>query len=160
MAGASLRARNTTVKSILKVRGLGKQYRIGRRRVSRTFREAAMDSGTAPLPFSRSLLRRPPGDAITGERPDTIWALRDLSLDAGEGEVLGVIGRNGGGKSTLLKVMSRITEPTTGRVDLHGRVGSLLEVGTGFHPELTGRENIFLSGAILGMRRHEIRRKL
>src|SRR5258708_2761057 len=119
-----------------------------------------MDSVTAPLRYSRSLLRRTAADdASGGEKRDTIWALRDLSLDVREGEVLGVIGRNGGGKSTLLKVMSRITEPTTGRVDLYGRVGSLLEVGTGFHPELTGRENIFLSGAILGMRRNEIERK-
>lgn len=144
---------------IIKVRGLGKQYRIGRRRVVRTFREAAMDSVSAPLRYSRSLLRQRAGDTGNGERRDTIWALKDLNLDVGEGEVLGVIGRNGSGKSTLLKVMSRITEPTTGRVDLYGRVGSLLEVGTGFHPELTGRENVFLSGAILGMRRNEIERK-
>ena len=144
---------------IIKVRGLGKQYRIGRQRVSRTLREAAMESVTAPFRYSRSLLRQTAGDANTGEKRDTIWALRDLSLDVEHGEVLGVIGRNGGGKSTMLKVMSRITEPTTGQVDLYGRVGSLLEVGTGFHPELTGRENIFLSGAILGMRRNEIERK-
>jgi homopolymeric O-antigen transport system ATP-binding protein len=147
------------VNPIVKVRGLGKQYRIGRRRVVRTFREVAMDSVTAPLRYSRSLLRQRSDHASNGEKPDVIWALRDLSLDVGEGEVLGIIGRNGGGKSTLLKVMSRITEPTMGRVDLYGRVGSLLEVGTGFHPELTGRENIFLSGAILGMRRNEIERK-
>jgi lipopolysaccharide transport system ATP-binding protein len=118
-----------------------------------------MDSFAKPLRYSRSLLKRTSDHANIDGKRDMIWALRDLSLDVGEGEVLGVIGRNGGGKSTLLKVMSRITEPTTGRVELYGRVGSLLEVGTGFHPELTGRENIFLSGAILGMRRNEIERK-
>ena len=147
------------MKPIIKIRGLGKQYRIGARWVSRTLREAVTDSVARPLRYSRSLLRPNAERAHNNGKRDTIWALRDVSWDVGEGQVLGVIGRNGGGKSTLLKVLSRITEPTTGRIELYGRVGSLLEVGTGFHPELTGRENVFLSGAILGMRRNEIERK-
>jgi lipopolysaccharide transport system ATP-binding protein len=129
----------------IEVHGLGKSYQIDHSstRVP-TFRDAVIDR-----------LRHPFGRA----KPETFWALRDIDLQISAGDVVGIIGRNGAGKSTLLKVLSRITEPTTGRVDLYGRVGSLLEVGTGFHPELTGRENIFLNGAILGMRRAEIRRQ-
>ena len=132
------------MKPIVKVEGLSKRYEIGSREAAyRTFRESLME-------LFRPQRRAP---------QDSIWALRDLRFEAMPGDVIGVIGRNGAGKSTLLKILSRITEPTEGRVDLYGRVGSLLEVGTGFHQELTGRENIFLNGAILGMRRAEISRK-
>lgn len=136
---------------IVKVESLGKQYRIGSRDPYGTLRESIVDAVRAPI---RRLARR-------NGRPanETIWALRDINLNVQLGEVLGVIGRNGAGKSTLLKILSRVTEPTEGRIQLYGRVGSLLEVGTGFHPELTGRENIFLNGAILGMRKAEIHRK-
>ncbi|MFL6334918.1 MAG: ABC transporter ATP-binding protein [Pyrinomonadaceae bacterium] len=136
--------------AIIKVEGVGKQYRVGKRSVRYdSLREAV--AGTLRAPF-----RRGRGGA---DADDTFWALKEVSFEVRQGEVLGIVGRNGAGKSTLLKVLSRITEPTEGRVALYARVASLLEVGTGFHPELTGRENIFLNGAILGMKRAEIRRK-
>jgi len=136
--------------TIVRIEDLSKQYCIGARENGYdTLRESLVHSFKAP--FKR--LRR------DKSKPQTIWALKDVTFNVGEGEVVGVIGRNGAGKSTLLKVLSRITEPTSGRVELYGRVASLLEVGTGFHPELTGRENIYLNGAILGMRKTEIDRK-
>lgn len=129
----------------LAVRELGKEYRIAGRKNAgyQTLREALT-----------GLVRRPIA-ALAKKNESTFWALRDASFEVENGETVGVIGRNGAGKSTLLKLLSRITEPSKGYADIHGRVGSLLEVGTGFHPELSGRENIFLNGAILGMRKHE-----
>jgi lipopolysaccharide transport system ATP-binding protein len=126
--------------------GLGKKYRRG----------LAVDPG---LRHALERFVRSPLAVFRREKEETFWALKDVSLEVKEGEVLGLIGRNGAGKTTLLKILSRITKPTTGWAEIHGRVGSLLEVGTGFHPELTGRENTFLSGAILGMPKSEITRK-
>jgi lipopolysaccharide transport system ATP-binding protein len=140
------------MKPIIRVENVGKLYRIGNREAGYgTLRESIVEAVRAP--FER--LRRRNGK----RNYETLWALKDLSFEVAPGEVVGFIGRNGAGKSTLLKVLSRITEPTTGRAELFGRVASLLEVGTGFHPELTGRENIYLNGAILGMRKAEIIRK-
>jgi lipopolysaccharide transport system ATP-binding protein len=139
----------------IRVEGLSKRYELGAQQASyRTLRDAL--AGAALGPF-RTLRRLVGGGKHQADR--AMWALRDINFEVSPGAVLGVIGRNGAGKSTLLKILSRITEPTEGQAEIHGRVGSLLEVGTGFHPELSGRENIFLNGAILGMRRADILRK-
>ena len=134
----------------IRVENLSKQYRIGAPQARyKTLRESLVDMASAPVHRLRRLGQPSPEN-------ETIWAMKDVSFDVKKGEVVGIIGRNGSGKTTLLKILSRITEPTEGYAEIKGRVGSLLEVGTGFHPELTGRENIYLNGAILGMKRAEI----
>jgi homopolymeric O-antigen transport system ATP-binding protein len=132
--------------AIIRAEGLGKRYRRG-------------ISWSPGLRHAMDRFMKSPLSTLRRKKHETFWALKDVSLEVKEGEVLGLIGRNGAGKTTLLKILSRITKPTTGWAEIHGRVGALLEVGTGFHPELTGRENTFLSGAILGMGKSEITRK-
>src|SRR5215510_254146 len=144
---------------VIRAEGLGKKYRIshqsGRQRYI-TLRDVLTNKMRAPQQW----IKRFASDSFSNSRKnEDFWALKDVSFDVRQGEALGIIGRNGAGKSTLLKIISRITEPSEGRVRIRGRVASLLEVGTGFHPELTGRENIYLNGSILGMTRSEIRKK-
>src|SRR5437763_10506052 len=140
------------MKPIVRIEDVSKRYRIGGLLPGYEFtlREVVGHALAAPL---KRLRRR------DGPRQQTLWALSEVNLEVGKGELVGIIGHNGAGKSTLLKILSRITRPTTGEVEIYGRVGSLLEVGTGFHPDLTGRENVYLNGAVLGMKRTEIARK-
>jgi lipopolysaccharide transport system ATP-binding protein len=140
----------------VKVEHLSKRYRIGVTVSYKTLRESVVNTVTKPFHRLHATSNQPP---TAEEKGNHIWALKDASFEIEQGQAVGVIGKNGSGKSTLLKILSRITRPTEGHAEIHGRIGSLLEVGTGFHPELSGRENIYLNGAILGMKRKEIENK-
>lgn len=140
----------------IRVENLGKLYRLGPHERYKALRDTLADAMSVPFRALKNLRSSASAESSSN---DFIWALKDVSFEIKRGEIVGIIGRNGAGKSTLLKILSRITEPTEGYAEIRGRVGSLLEVGTGFHPELTGRENIYLNGAILGMKKAEIARK-